>query len=112
MIEYDKMTNAELDRLAAEKVMDIDVFAFDNGWAYYCDAERICLIPWNPICKSDGNQEYQIVDKMIEDGWDFQLCYGADEWYAEFEKNLDIYSAENTNRSIAVVIAALKAAGG
>lgn len=119
------MTDAELVRAAAEKVM---------GWKWQGDAEQIInplkenefrIVPggglfchkvgwWNPLT-SDADC-WMLVDKLIHNGWKFELTKSTSEWYAsffqmDFQVRKPAFRCDNRNRRRSIVIAALWAVG-
>ena len=70
MTNYDKMTDAELDCLVAEKVMGwCEGYAYEGvkAWCKKSGAMRTCLIPISEWCPSaDWNKAMKVRDEIVE----------------------------------------------
>ena len=105
------MTDAELIRAAAEKVM---------GWTkptgcycWYCNQLLVADGEWNPL--ASDTDAFMLVDKLGERGWEFMLKYihmrdtNTFGWYAQVGDYLG--TGRDPHRRRAIVLAALKAVG-
>jgi len=115
-MKYTKMTNEQLDKECAEKVMGWYQEKYPNNtWWFEPTSEghtSIAMINhWHPT--ANISQAFEIVNKMIADGWvDTALIYDNSEWLAEFYKGVnDFGGGDVRDKSIsrAIVIAAIDA---
>lgn len=89
------MTPEELDQWAAEEVMGWEVYQCMEGYGEmsadcYSNGEdfAITVINWHP--STDANQCFMVVERMREEGWNFQLNSG-DGYEASFWKEWEEY---------------------
>ena len=124
------VTDRELDRLCAEKVMGLKIIRATKKKSVLLTGCRVCY-GWyvdtgkrhmfGPIAEdilrytTDPTAWMQVVEKMIERGWKFELCHGQfmAKWRAAFYKgnHLEMLEPEATVGR-AVCLAALKAVEG
>ena len=108
------MTDQELTKLIAEKVMG---WERTSEW-YSKQGSPVCAIgAFRPL--ENDIHAFQVVDKMIEDGFTFSLIssgYASKSWNAtfygvdEYSEQL-VYDATHESRRRAICLAALRAVG-
>jgi len=112
MTNYSEMTNEQLDRLVAEKVMgfmlnedgtiqlSLPIITDDDGDFVY--------VYWRPT--TNIAQAFEVVDKMIADGWLISMIYTISGTWLAIVGTFDIVK-EATDKSLprAICIAALMA---
>lgn len=112
-MDYEKMTNAELDSLAATRIMGLEykVFTRDGGQsiAYYVKGELVPMTvsDWHPT--TDLNQAFMIVDIMRKNHflW-FEMAHRPNGFVCNFVGDPK-YTVFAETHGRAIVIAALMA---
>jgi len=112
------MTNREIDRAVAEKVMGMG-----NGKSYviipdYAGNPTVTsdtgdyMIEWNP--STDISAAWEVVEKMQESGWMSIICTAPEGHAAAFTRSHSLKGNEpyQKNAAKAICLAALKAVGG
>ncbi len=103
------MTDAEIIRLLAEKVMGWEKWPDTKAWWVNVYGIPMCRVSdWNPL--KDSNHSDQVVDKMKETGWSLRLFEAPlAQALAEFSRGHEAYWVTADDRHHAIAEVALKA---
>ena len=103
----------DLNRLSAEVIMGYTEYFESPGGLYHCMNNEGKWITWSPL--TDMNQCFQVIKRMVEDGWRRRVDADKTGIRVEFFKGMifnKIYSGigfSKTNEGKATLTAALKA---